>query len=140
MTSKSLLQCSKDQHSLLAQRREVAANAAEADKAIGCAEAARDLLLDLDHAQVPFGLIVIKGHAEIQQEAQHASLAGRETVQQVTCRALFGPVRKALVLLRLWWLLNQRIDLEASLHNPVVAREQRREDSRLQSWLASHAG
>ncbi len=71
MTNKSLLQRSKDRKPLLMQRGKIAANATEADETLWGAEAARDLLLYLDHAQIPLGLIVIKRHGEIEQEAQH---------------------------------------------------------------------
>jgi len=53
---------------LLVQRREVATNARERRSAAGCAEAARDLLLDFEHAQVAFGLIVIEGDRQVVEE------------------------------------------------------------------------
>ncbi|MDW8327554.1 MAG: hypothetical protein RMK99_13410 [Anaerolineales bacterium] len=55
---------------MLAQRREIAANAAELVSSFRAAKAAGDLALDLEHAQVAFGLIIAERHAEVMQEYQ----------------------------------------------------------------------
>ena len=56
---------------MFATRREVTADAAELASPCGAAETAADLLLQLDHAQVTFGLVVVKGHPQVFQEPQH---------------------------------------------------------------------
>jgi hypothetical protein len=43
---------------------------------------ARDLLLQLHHGQVRFGLVVVEGHAGVVQQPQHLVLVGVEPGQQ----------------------------------------------------------
>ena len=56
MTGEDTPKGRKHRLSLLLQRGEITAQPIEDDGAGGAAEAAGDLLLDLDHAQVAFGL------------------------------------------------------------------------------------
>jgi hypothetical protein len=83
---------------LFSQRREIATNAAEHGNSWLGAEAAGDLLLHLDHAQVSFGLVVVKRHRKIMEEPKHLPLSLRETIQQIARRALFGSSRQPLSL------------------------------------------
>ena len=53
---------------LLAHGGEIATDAAEVVRPGGAAEAAGDLLLDFEHAQVALGQIVVEGHAKVMQE------------------------------------------------------------------------
>lgn len=58
MTAQGGLQRRKQVQALLAQAGEIAPDAAKGDSARGRAKAPRDLLLDLDHAQIALGLVV----------------------------------------------------------------------------------
>src|SRR2546421_12818688 len=58
MTKKGELQSRQQIETLFAQRRHVAADAAKDLSALWRTEAARDLLLDFEHADVPLGLAV----------------------------------------------------------------------------------
>lgn len=71
MTKKGLFQCRKQWNALLAKCGEVATNATKAPRPFLGTETARDLLLHLDHPQIPLSLVVIKRHRQIQQEAEH---------------------------------------------------------------------
>ena len=66
---------------LLAQGRNIAPDAAEGSGPRRVAEGAGDLLLHLDHAQVPFGLVVVEGHGPVMQEGEDRALAGRQAVE-----------------------------------------------------------
>ena len=61
MPQQSGLQSRKQMHTLLTQGRQVAADAAEDSGSCLTAEGARHLLLDFDHAYIPFRLVVVKG-------------------------------------------------------------------------------
>jgi hypothetical protein len=69
MTKQSGLQGGKQRHVLLAQGGQVATNASKGLCASERAETARNLLLDLDHAQIPLGLIVVKRDTQVSQES-----------------------------------------------------------------------
>src|SRR5262249_6509672 len=64
-TGKEGFERAQGRATLLAPGGEQAAQAAEGVRAAGAAEGARDLLLDLDHAQVTLRLVVVKGHREV---------------------------------------------------------------------------
>src|SRR5262245_14518441 len=81
----------KDRAALLAPGGADRADAAEGIGACLAAERARHLLLDLDHAQVPFRLVIVEGHSEVVEEAQRLVLVGPEAVEEVTHRTLFAP-------------------------------------------------
>ena len=81
MTAKSSLQGRKQRETLFAQGGQIAANATKCLSASKTAEAARDLLLHLDHAQIAFSEVVVKIHAQIFQKAEgNNSLIQKETV------------------------------------------------------------
>src|SRR5437867_9717631 len=100
MTGQGLLECQQDLQALLAQRREITADAAKDRHPLFGTEAARDLLLNLDHAQIALGEVVIERHGKIVQEAEYGPFALRESIQQVACRALFGSASCSLLG---WW-------------------------------------
>src|SRR5260370_42563218 len=52
------------------------------------AEAAGDFLLDLEHAQVTFGLVVVERDRQIVEEGQHLILAQPQALQEILCRRL----------------------------------------------------
>jgi hypothetical protein len=54
------------------------------------ADATGDFLLDLDHAQVAFSLIVVKRHLKIIHKRHRFALVHLEPVEQVLRRALSG--------------------------------------------------
>src|SRR5438045_3849052 len=85
--------------------RQVTANTAEHRHSLFGAEAPGDLLLHFDHAQISLGLVVVKRHGKIEQEAQHGPFALREPIQQIARRTLFRSPRFSLPLFRLlgWW-------------------------------------
>jgi len=58
MADQSLFQGHQQSKTLFPQGREIAANAAKGHRTSGRAEAAGDLLLDFDHAQISLGEIV----------------------------------------------------------------------------------
>src|SRR5688572_7918745 len=60
-----------EREALLANGRDVAADAAEDVGSAATSKAAGDFLLGLDHAQIPFGQVVVEGDPEIVHEGQH---------------------------------------------------------------------
>src|SRR6266852_1338343 len=90
MTSKSGLQSRQEGESLFAQGGQIAANPAKSACTPKTAETARDLLLDLDHAQIAFGEIVVKIHAKIFQKAEDGFLVFAQAVEQISGGTLFA--------------------------------------------------
>ena len=70
MTRQSGLQSGQERKPLFAQGRHIAPNPAKGVGSRQTAEAARDLLLHFEHAQVALGQIVVKLHPQIFQEAE----------------------------------------------------------------------
>jgi len=68
---------------LFAGGGEVGADRQEPLGVAGGAPAAGDLLLELDHPQVPLGEVVVERHPEVVGEAQHLDLAVIQAQQQV---------------------------------------------------------
>src|SRR6266851_9145342 len=97
MTTQSCLQSRQQRKTLFAQGRQIATNTAKSLCSRQTAEAARDLLLHFDHAQIPLGQIVVKIHTQIFQEAEDRFLMVAQTVEQIACGTLFdsplGPRR-----------------------------------------------
>src|SRR5258708_56438 len=91
MTTQSRLQSRQQRKTLFAQGRHIATNTAKSLCSRQTAEAARDLLLHFDHAQVPLGQIVVKIHPQIFQEAEDRFLMFAQTVEQIACGTLFDP-------------------------------------------------
>src|SRR2546421_8804019 len=90
MTTKSGLQSRQEGESLFAQRGQIATNPTKSLCTTKTAETARDLLLDLDHAQIAFGEIVVKIHAQIFQKAQDRFLVFAQAVEQISGGTLFA--------------------------------------------------
>ncbi len=90
MTAQSGLQSRQERESLFAQRGHIAPNAAKRACAGQAAETARDLLLHLDHAQIPLGEIVVKIHAQIFQKAEDGFLVGTQAVEQISGGTLWA--------------------------------------------------
>src|SRR5712692_7771854 len=90
MTAKSTLQSRQERKSLFAQRGHIATNAAKSLCASKTAETARDLLLDLDHAQIPLSEIVVKIHAQIFQKAEDGFLVDAQAVKQISGGTLWA--------------------------------------------------
>src|SRR5262245_50496151 len=88
---------------LLAQRREVPSLGGERCRSHVAAEAARNLLLDLEPAQIPLGLIVIEGDGQVGEEGQHLVLPQEQPFEQVTRGGLGEPSALARLSLRGGW-------------------------------------
>jgi hypothetical protein len=78
----------KDGAALLAPGGADRADAAEGVRACITAERARHLLLDIDHAQIAYRLIVIEGHGDVIEEALRLVLVRPEPAEEVTHRTL----------------------------------------------------
>src|SRR2546428_5820430 len=89
---------------LLAQSRDVTANAAEGRRSLLATETARHLLLHLRHAQVSLRLVVVKRHSEVYHEAQHCLLVVVQPHQQVVRFALFDPTPSRLLWRWVGWV------------------------------------
>src|SRR5438270_12657039 len=90
MTAKSGLQSRQEREFLFAQRGQIAANPAKSVCTSKTAETARDLLLDLDHAQIAFSEVVVKIHAQIFQKAEDGFLVFVQAVEQISGGTLFA--------------------------------------------------
>ena len=81
----------EDVGTLLMEGREVGADGREAlDPGVG-AEGAGDLLLELGHAHIALGLVVIEGHAQVGDEAQHLLALLAQALDEVVGRGLLDP-------------------------------------------------
>src|SRR5258708_24037624 len=78
---------------LFAHRREIAADDAKSGCPLGTAKGARNLLLDLHHAQIPLGLVVAKRHGEIVQESENLLGSGQQSIQEIFGVCLFATTR-----------------------------------------------
>lgn len=67
---------------LLLHRRNVAPQLAELYCSFLCSEVATDLLLDLQHSQITFRLIIIKRYSEIGHEQQYLISPDSQSVHQ----------------------------------------------------------
>src|SRR5262249_52089382 len=85
------LEGSEDAFALLARGRDVAAEGKEGLGAFAAAPAAGGLLLQLDHAHVPLGLVVVEGDGEVAGEAEHVVFVAVEAQQQAARLALPRP-------------------------------------------------
>ena len=87
----------QDINALFANGRDIAADVAEDLRAETSAERAGNFLLDLDHAQVTLGQVVIEGNAKIMHEGQRLGLVFGQAVQEVLGRRLlFASARGGL--------------------------------------------
>src|SRR5260221_10269491 len=101
MTSKGVIERRQQFDPLLAQSRQVTADAAEHGHPLFGAETPGDLLLDFNHPQIALRLVVVKWDRKIVQEPEHGPLAPREAIHQIARRALFGSPWCALGRFRL---------------------------------------
>src|SRR5437870_13024195 len=76
---------------LLAHGRQVAPDPPEPEGSPFAAEAAGNLLLDLQHPQVSLRQVVVERHPEVEQERQRLSLIPLQPQQQVAGRTLRPP-------------------------------------------------
>src|SRR5258708_8882999 len=116
MSQESLSQGSQYGHPLLAQRREIAANAAEGLSTSSRAETAGDLLLHFDHPNIAFGQAVVKRDRKIVQEGEHRLRMLGEAIQQIARRRLFA----STFLAALCWWIGRRVGQIALGGVPVV--------------------
>src|SRR5262245_37847005 len=100
MADQGLFQSSQ---ALLAQRREIAADAAKGPSASRRAETAGDLLLDFHHPDIALREAVIKRHGEVVQEQQHRLLMLGQAIEQIARRRLFAPT----FLAGFWWRIGR---------------------------------
>src|SRR6266702_5190778 len=90
MTTKGGLQRRQQRQTLFAQRRQITANASKGLSESLAAEAAGDFLLDLDHAKISLGQIIVKIHTKILQEVQNSFLMFPQTIEQIARVTLFA--------------------------------------------------
>src|SRR5256714_10284394 len=135
-----MTKCREQCDALLAQGRQVTANTAEHRHSLFGAEAPGDLLLHFDPAQISLGLVVVKRHGKIDQEAQHGPSALREPIQQIARRTLFRSPRFSLPLFRLlgWW--RWRIGEVAFGKDLIVATQEACQHQGIQFVLAQGLG
>src|SRR5260370_34629419 len=103
MGDQSLFQGGQHSETLLAQRREIASDAAEGHSASRRAKTAGDLLLDLHHPDIALREAVVERHGEVVQEQQYRLLVRRQTIEQIAGRRLFAPTPSA----DLWWRIRR---------------------------------
>ena len=70
------------------QSRKVAADTTKGGRAILTAEGARNLLLNFDHPEISFRLVVCKRHAQVMEKGEDLITVGVERFQQVACGRL----------------------------------------------------
>ncbi len=90
MTGEDALEGGKDGLALRLEGGEVAPQATEDNGAGRAAEAPGHLLLDRDHAQVAFGLVVVERHAPVSHEGQDRLLSAVQPIEEVAGRAVLG--------------------------------------------------
>ena len=90
MTTKGGLQRRQHRHPLFAQRGHIAANARKGLSTSHTAEAAGDFLLDLDHAKISLGQILVKIHPQILEEVEDGFLLFAQAIEQIASVTLFA--------------------------------------------------
>ena len=90
MTTKGGLQRRQQRQTLFAQRRQITANASKGLSESLAAEAAGDFLLQLDHAKISLGQIIVKIHPQILQEGEDGFLLFAQAIQQIARVTLFA--------------------------------------------------
>src|SRR5215472_15556535 len=103
MADQSLFQGSQQSQTLLAHRREIAADTAEGHCTSRGAETAGDLLLHLHHAQIALREAIVERHGEAVQEQQHGLLVRGQAIEQITSRRLLA----SPLLAGLWCRIRQ---------------------------------
>src|SRR5436189_4895416 len=90
MPTKSGLQSRQERDVLFAQGGQVAANAAKSLSPNDGAKTASNLLLEFDHAHIPLGLVVVKIHPQVFQEAEEGCLVFTQAIEQVAGKTLLA--------------------------------------------------
>ena len=72
-------------------RRDISSDAAENGRPCFGSKAARDFLFDFNHAEISFGLIIVKGHAEVVHKGEDFAFVLAESIQEILGWRLFGP-------------------------------------------------
>src|SRR5260370_32291590 len=88
MPTKSGLQSRQQRDVLFAQGGQIAPNAAKSFSTRERAKTSRNLLLELDHAHIPFRLIVVKIHTEIFQDAEEGVLLVARSIEPFAATTL----------------------------------------------------
>jgi hypothetical protein len=140
MTRKGVLECRQQCDALFAQGRQVAADATKHGPPLLSAKTPGDLLLHFNHTQIALGLVVIKGHRKIEQEAQHRPLASREAIQQIARWALFGSPRCPLPVFRLPRCRGRRVGLVAFGEERIIATQETCQHQGIQCVLSQCFG
>ena len=79
---------------IFARRRDVAADAAEAQEGIEVTEGAGDFLAQLHHPQIALREVVVEGHREVTHEGEDAS----QDAQPSDCESHRDRIRSIVVL------------------------------------------
>src|SRR5260370_8696442 len=116
MADQSLFQGGQHSETLLAQRREIASDAAESHSDSRRAKTAGDLLLDLHHPDIELREAVVERHGEVVQEQQYRLLVRRQTIEQIAGRRLFAPTPSA----DLWWRIRRVGLIALSQQGPIL--------------------
>ena len=129
MTFKHTFKSLESVSCLLANRGDVAADAAEGAGTLLSAEAAGDLLLHLEHADILLGQIIVERHPKVVHEAQRLTTILSQTGQQVLGFGLLETSSSALDLgvrfgqriglLTLGQTLSVALDSDGSTHHIV---------------------
>src|SRR5258708_27939745 len=82
-TGEDGLQRGQQRLALLAQGRQIAAQACEGVRARVAAEAARHLLVQLEGPQIALGLVVVEGDGQVREEGEHLVLAQPQALQEI---------------------------------------------------------
>jgi DNA invertase Pin-like site-specific DNA recombinase len=115
-TNQSIMNGTNDVMTLFARSRDVAADGTEKISAGFGAKRAGDFLLDLNHAHVAFGEVVVERNTKVRHERERFDLVPLEAIQQVLGRRLF--LASAFGFGR--WI-RRRVRLEALMQQVVVA-------------------
>ena len=91
----------------------------EAQESLEAAERAGDLLSQLHHPQIPFGLVVVEGHGEVAHEGKDAVVVVAEAVEQIAGLALLASTSPFRTMYR-----SDRILRVAGLDDPLVTLEE----------------
>jgi len=91
LTSKDRSEGSQHGMTLLAHRGEITANATKSRCPVLTTKRSGDLLLDFDHPQIPFGLVIRKGDRQIVQEGEHLFGSSQQVIQQILGGTLLAP-------------------------------------------------
>jgi hypothetical protein len=134
MADQGLFQSSQHSQTLLAQRQEIASDAAEGLSARSRAEVAGDLLLYFDHPQVTFGEAVVERHDEVVQEGQHSLLVLGKAIEQIASRRRFAPTFLTCFWWRIQWVSLRAFGQQGSMVSFPVLHLQRMQTAADGCW------